>query len=82
MTEINPRTTSIALILAGAIIISAAISSYAYVAVNMYAYRDSFLTSIVTGVIIIGLALALLGVFLYFWDRSHYWKHKRFSVNY
>jgi ABC-type Mn2+/Zn2+ transport system permease subunit len=48
----------------------------------MYAYRDSFLTSIVAGGIIIGLVLALLGVFLYFWDRSRYWEHKRFSVNY
>ena len=77
MTQVNPRTLPIALVLGGVLIAVAAISGYMYAEV-----RDSFLTSIVVVGIIIGLTLALLGAILYFWERSHYWEHKRFSVNY
>jgi len=40
--SITARTVPIALVLGGVALITAALSSYAYAAVNLYAYRDSF----------------------------------------
>jgi hypothetical protein len=70
MTEISPRNTPIALVLAGAIIISAAISAYAY------GQRvDTFLTVIVLVAFLTGVAAILLGAGLYYWERHEYYRH-------
>jgi hypothetical protein len=70
MTQVNPRTSPIALILAGAIIISAVVSAYAY-----GQHVDSFLTGIVTIAFVIGIVAILLGAYLYYWERSEYYRH-------
>jgi len=74
--SINARTVPIALVLGGVALITAALSSYAYVAVNLYAYRDSFLTSIVMFAFVIGVVTILLGAGLYFWERNKYYRDR------
>lgn len=68
MTQVNPRTVPIALVLGGAIIIGAALYSYAF------GQRvDSFLTILVALVVFGGLIAILLGGYLYYWEREkHY----------
>ncbi len=70
MAEINPRNTPIALVLAGAIIISAVVSAYAY-----GQHVDSFLTIIVAIAFLIGFVAIALGASLYYWERSKYYEH-------
>ena len=70
MTEVNPRTLPIALVLGGAIIISAAISGYAF-----GQHADSVLTAIVAVAFSIGVVAILLGAGLYYWERNEYYKH-------
>jgi hypothetical protein len=75
--NISARTVPIALVLGGVAVICAAISAYAYAAVNLYAYRDSFLTSIVTVAIIIGVVSILLGAGLFYWEREKYYQDRK-----
>ena len=70
MSSINPRTVPIALVLGGAIIVSAAFSAYAF-----GQRADSFLTIIVAFVALGGLVAILLGGYLYYWERSEYYRH-------
>ena len=72
MAEINPRNTPIALVLAGAIIISAAISAYAY------GKHDMVLTVFVTVGFIIGLVSIIAGAWLEQWESE---EHRKWSVN-
>lgn len=69
LANINPRTTPIALALAGAIIISAALSAYAF-----GQHVDSFLTAIVVAVILVGAFSILLSAYLYYWERDRYFE--------
>jgi predicted lysophospholipase L1 biosynthesis ABC-type transport system permease subunit len=70
MAQVNPRTLPIALVLAGAIIMSVVVSAYAY------GQRvDTFLTAIVVIAFLIGVIAILLGAYLYYWERSEYYKH-------
>lgn len=70
MAEINPRNTPIALVLAGAIIISAVVSAYAY-----GQRADSILTLLVVVGFIMGFISIVLGAGLYYWERDKYYEH-------
>ncbi len=73
MAEVNPRNAPIALILGGAIIISAVVSACAY-----GQRKDSFLTAIAIIGFIIGFVAIVVGAWLYYWDRKQHWKHSFF----
>ena len=70
MSNINARTLPIALVLGGALIISAVISAYAF-----GQHVDSFLTAIISVAFVLGLISILLGAGLYYWERSRYYEH-------
>jgi hypothetical protein len=70
MSGINPRSAPIALILAGAIIISAMVSAYAY-----GQRTDSTLTLLVALGFVIGFISILVGAGLYYWERHEYYEH-------
>ena len=72
MAEINPRNAPIALILAGAIIISAVVSAYAY-----GQRADLFLATIVIIAFIIGFTAIVVGATLYYWDRQQHWQDRK-----
>jgi len=69
MADLNPRNAPIALILAGAIIISAALSAYAF------GHVDDVLTALVVVAFFIGAIAILLGAWLYYWERDKYYQH-------
>jgi len=71
MVDINPRTVPIALILGGASIIAIALYVYAF------GQRvDSFLTTVVTVVVAIGLGVILLAIPVYLWERNKYYEDR------
>lgn len=69
--SVNARTLPIALVLAGAIIISTAVYAYAF-----GQHADSFLTSIIVIAILIGFIAIILGWSAYLWERDKYYKDR------
>ena len=69
MSGINPRTFPIALVLAGAIVISIAIYAYAF-----GQHVDFFLTIIL---VVIGLCAFLLAIPIYVWEKNKYYEDKK-----
>ena len=71
MAAVNPRTFPIALVLAGAIIISTSVYAYAF------GQHTDFLLTIVSAGMITGFCAILSSIPVYLWERKKYYEDRK-----